>query len=142
MAIPAEPQDVAYIPPGPNYGPSFIVLDDNFVNAKTGQEGAGKKAGFPAGTAGIGYNLYDKDNKLIGPIISVNYGNRSSGSANYHTITLGVAKGTAVPGFSGNPGYNAFKLGYAPAKAGGRRKLTRKKSRKFKYNGRRRSNLY
>jgi hypothetical protein len=130
MALPAEPHDIAYTAPSAAQGPAITVLDDNFVNAKAGQEGRGAQAGFPKGNVGVGYNIYDSNRKLIGPVQSVIFSNRNSGSAEYHTITLIFAKNVTGVSFSGNPSFNANRVFYAPpVKKGGRRHRTQRRKR-------------
>jgi hypothetical protein len=130
MALPAEPHDIAYTAPSGAQGPSITVLNDNFVDAKAGQEGRGRQAGFPAGNVGVGYNIYDINRKLIGPVQSVNFSNRNSGRAVYNTITLTFPKSVTGVSFSGNPSYNANRVFYAPpVKGGGRRRRTQRRKR-------------
>jgi len=130
MALPAEPQDIAYTAPSAAQGPAITVLDDNYVNAKAGQEGKGKQAGFPAGNGGVGFNIYDINKKLIGKVESVIFSNRNSGSAEYHTITLIFPKNVTGVSFSGNPSYNSNKVFYVPAlSGGGRRRRTQRRKR-------------
>jgi hypothetical protein len=130
MALPAEPSDIAYTAPSAAQGPAITVLNDNFVNAKAGQEGRGRQAGFPAGNGGVGFNIYDMNRRLIGPVQSVIFSNRNSGSAEYNTITLIFPKNVTGVSFSGNPSYNANRVFYAPpVKGGGRRRRTQRRKR-------------
>jgi len=118
MALPAEPHDVAYFPPSGNQGPAIMVLDDNYVNARAGQEGLGTKEGFPSEQNGVGYYIYDINKKFIGRVESVIFGGWNSGSAEYHIIIIIFPTSVGDLEFSGNPSYNADKVYYlTPAEA-------------------------
>ena len=104
IAPPGELQQ--YYAPAGGLGPQFVFLDNNYVNPQNGQEGKGKKAGFPVRDAAK-FALFNGATKL-GNIQAA----REAGTSGFHVIVVTLAAGSTNPG-----GVQGINFMYAPITA-------------------------